>query len=67
MKPITEPLRSILESLGKSAPPNQIMGIKTGFNHLDEMTSGLNKGELIVIGARPGIVEIIMQKIEAER
>ena len=30
------------------------MGIRTGFNTLDEMISGLKDGKLILIGARPG-------------
>jgi replicative DNA helicase len=56
MKPITAPLSATQQSLeDKSTPPNQIKGIKSGFKHLDEMTNGFKKGELIVIGSRPAM------------
>jgi len=32
-----------------------ITGLPTGFTDLDEATTGFNKGDLIVIGARPGM------------
>jgi len=32
-----------------------ITGIETGFSQLDEMTSGLQKGELIIVAARPSM------------
>lgn len=31
------------------------IGAKTGFTHLDNITSGLNKSDLIIIAARPGM------------
>ena len=34
---------------------NRITGIETGFTDLDEMTAGLQPGELIVIAARPSL------------
>ncbi len=34
---------------------NPIIGVETGFGKLDRMTSGLRKGDLIVIAARPGM------------
>ena len=54
MKPIAASLRLILENLeDKSTHHDQINGLKTGFKYLDEMTGGLKKGELIIIGSRP--------------
>lgn len=34
---------------------NGLTGLATGFRDFDEMTNGLHKGELIVIGARPSM------------
>ncbi len=31
------------------------LGIPTGYNDLDKLTGGLNRGELIIIAARPGV------------
>ena len=33
----------------------EIKGIKTGFNSLDEITNGLQKGDLIILAARPSV------------
>ena len=33
----------------------QYMGLKTGFEDLDRVTTGLNKSDLIIIGARPAM------------
>jgi replicative DNA helicase len=33
----------------------QLTGVSTGFNQLDEMTAGLQKGDLIVIAGRPSM------------
>lgn len=33
----------------------QITGIKTGFDSLDEITNGLQKGDLIILAARPSV------------
>lgn len=32
-----------------------ITGLSTGFDHLDEMTSGLQKGDLVIVAARPSM------------
>ena len=37
------------------ADPNSRRGIPTGFKHLDRVTGGLQKGDLVVIAARPGM------------
>jgi replicative DNA helicase len=34
---------------------DELVGVKTGFSTLDSYVMGLNKGELIVVGARPGV------------
>lgn len=34
--------------------PSDITGVPTGFSDLDQMTSGLQPGDLIIIAARPG-------------
>ncbi len=35
--------------------PESLQGLKTGFHKLDEMTNGLQKSDLILIAARPGV------------
>ncbi len=35
--------------------PGEYSGIPTGFDHLDEMLTGLQQGELVIIGARPSV------------
>ncbi len=42
----------MLEKLGKSG---EYAGISTGFSQLDSYLTGLQKGELIIIGARPSV------------
>ena len=37
------------------ANPNVLRGIETGFRHLDRMTNGLQRSDLIVLAARPGM------------
>ena len=34
---------------------DQYVGIPTGFSGLDEITTGLNRSDLIIVGARPGM------------
>ncbi len=36
-------------------PPSQFTGLKTGFDDFDEMTRGLNPGNLIILAGRPGM------------
>ncbi len=35
--------------------PNAFRGVETGFTHLDRITNGLQKSDLIVLAARPGM------------
>ncbi len=35
--------------------PNAYRGVETGFTHLDRITNGLQKSDLIVLAARPGM------------
>ena len=53
---IKEVLRSAQEQLEYiSQNKKAISGLETGFYDLDEATSGLHEGELIIIAARPGM------------
>ena len=49
----------IREVLGKfeeiQSDPNAFRGLETGFKHLDRITNGLQRSDLIVIAARPGM------------
>ncbi|MFZ5723762.1 MAG: replicative DNA helicase [Pseudomonadota bacterium] len=38
-----------------AANPGAITGIPTGFEKLDKMTSGLNKGDLVIVAGRPSM------------
>ena len=44
----------IIESLDSIITPKYITGLETGIRLLDTMTEGLQDGDLIVIGGRPG-------------
>ncbi len=35
--------------------PNSLVGLRTGFTKLDEITNGLQKSDLILLAARPGV------------
>ena len=37
------------------ADPNAYRGLETGFKHLDRITNGLQRSDLVVIAARPGM------------
>lgn len=45
------------DRIGKISGPDRekYLGAKTGFKYLDNVTSGLNKSDLILIAARPGM------------
>jgi replicative DNA helicase len=43
------------ERVDRRCRPGGTRGLRTGFTDLDDLTSGLQEGELIVVAARPGI------------
>ena len=47
-------MRGSFERLAR-AGSRSVTGVPTGFRDVDEMTTGMQKGELIVIAARPGM------------
>jgi len=55
--PIQEVLASNYEIFNKLASDEleEFIGIPTGISALDEITTGLNKSDLIIVGARPGM------------
>lgn len=51
-------LEKVLERtmhMAQRADKNAVTGIATHFNQLDQMTSGLQRGELIIVAGRPGM------------
>lgn len=55
--PIQEVLASNYEIFNKLASDqrDQYVGIPSGISALDEITTGLNKSDMIIVGARPGM------------
>ncbi|MDR0983862.1 MAG: replicative DNA helicase [Ruminococcus sp.] len=51
------PLRESYDLIGKLSGEDRdkYIGAKTGFSALDSITTGLNKSDLILLGARPGM------------
>lgn len=41
--------------LDRSENPGKLVGVSTGFSDLDQMTSGLKKGNLVVVAGRPAM------------
>jgi len=54
MRQLSELLPLAYEAIEKR-DPNSLPGLSTGFYQLDEITSGLQNGDVIVIAARPSI------------
>lgn len=55
-----EPAKSVVEEMLKSVRDSQqagdgLTGIPTGFHELDDITSGLQGGQMIIVAARPGM------------
>ncbi|MDK2819298.1 MAG: replicative DNA helicase [Mycoplasmataceae bacterium] len=48
-------IKKIVEDISKRQDDKTITGLITGFNSIDAMTSGLQKGDLIIIAARPSM------------
>lgn len=55
--PLSEALAEAYDRLGKIAGPDKekYIGARTGFLNLDNIMSGLNKSDLIIIAARPAM------------
>ncbi|EWM53762.1 replicative DNA helicase [Ruminococcus flavefaciens] len=55
--PLSEAIAEAYDRLGKISGPDKekYVGARTGFTLLDNITSGLNKSDLIIIAARPGM------------
>ena len=55
--PIREVIASNYDMYNKLTGPDrdQYVGIPTGISALDEITTGLNRSDLIIVGARPGM------------
>ncbi|MFN3995445.1 MAG: replicative DNA helicase [bacterium] len=51
---ISDILANVLENIEKIAEEG-IVGTPTGFDELDRMTSGLQKGDLVILAARPSM------------
>jgi len=47
--------RAIIDIEKLRSSPNSITGLRTGFTVLDKLTSGLQKSDLIILAARPGM------------
>jgi replicative DNA helicase len=57
LTPIKEVIYEAYDRLSKITGPDKekYLGAKTGFSYLDTITTGLNKSDLILIAARPGM------------
>ena len=56
MTPLSAELPAVLETLDLAAhDPAALRGLKTGYYQLDDITNGLQKSDLIIIAARPGV------------
>lgn len=55
LTPIQESLPEVMEKFNKLVKdPEALQGVPTGFVQLDYITNGLQKGDLILLAARPG-------------
>ena len=57
LAPLSDAIIEAYDRIGKLASPDRdkYIGARTGFTLLDTITSGLNKSDLIIIAARPGM------------
>lgn len=55
-KPLKRLIKTTLEHIENlSKIDSTVTGVSTGYNDLDEMTSGLQKGDLIIVAGRPSM------------
>lgn len=53
---IEVPLQNVIDKIEKIyKDPNSLRGLKTGFYQIDKVTNGLQKSDLIILAARPGV------------
>jgi replicative DNA helicase len=52
---IKERLPSFIDDINTRAENNGIFGLETGFSELDKLTTGLQKGDLIIVAGRPSM------------
>ncbi len=56
LKEIRHVMQNVFDAMSEAAASgSQIPGLSTGLPDLDELTLGLNKSELVIIAARPGM------------
>lgn len=56
IKPVREFLRRSVEQMQKRCDATEVLtGVPTSLEWLDEITSGLQRGDLILVGARPSV------------
>lgn len=48
-------IKKVVEDIANRQDDKRLTGLVTGFNSVDSMTSGLQKGDLIIIAARPSM------------
>ncbi len=61
LRPVGEIVRAEVEHIEKVAHDRvPLTGIETGFYRLDELTSGLQKQDLVILAARPGVGKTAM-------
>jgi replicative DNA helicase len=53
--PIQERLFGVIEMIEDRKGRDEISGIATGFQELDQLTDGMHGGELIIVAGRPGM------------
>ncbi len=55
MPPILKEIVERIDHLYQQDNPSEVTGVATGFIDLDRMTSGLQKGDLIIVAGRPSM------------
>ncbi|WP_432720576.1 replicative DNA helicase [Jeongeupia wiesaeckerbachi] len=55
MPPILKEIVERIDHLYQQDNPSEVTGIATGFIDLDKMTSGLQKGDLVIVAGRPSM------------
>ena len=55
MPPILKEIVGRIDHLYQQDNPSEITGVATGFIDLDRMTSGLQKGDLVIVAGRPSM------------